>query len=233
MFLAAQVSLWPISGNPMMLHLMNPKWLRVDPVFANFERRLIHNVRNFAGPVVLANGDSHCFRVDRPTVDESVESIQTFTRREGFGSPYGHWVRIRVDSDRAEFFQFQQEFVAENLHTPVSPEERDDGFEEDRFDGCKVIVRVIQAMAKLLMIVGGLTIVFFSVKGVRRIRCRVLRTSGRPLCLSRRAWGMDRRDQTRDHADPTSALARTMADSGQAARNGWRRSSICPKCVHP
>ena len=167
-FLATQVSLWSVSGSPVMLDLMNPDLIGVSSVFVGFEEKLIRNVREFGRPVVLANGDSHYFRVDKPLVDQDLETLQTFTRVEGFGSPHGQWVRVRVDPDRPEVFVFQQELVSKNLYTLVPREERNDGFEDDDHAGLKIVVRIIQAIPKLLSIVGALVLAWWSVKAIRR-----------------------------------------------------------------
>jgi hypothetical protein len=171
-FLATQVDLWGVSGNLQMLDLMNPGLIGVAPVFADFEQRLIDHVRDFGGPVVLGNGDSHFFRVDKPLVDATLESVQTFTRVEGFGSPNGHWVRVRVDPDRPEVFRFQQELVAENLYTLVPRDERNDGFEDDDLGGVKIVVRALQAIPTLLAWVGAFALVYWGVNGLRRWRSR-------------------------------------------------------------
>jgi len=170
-FLATQVNLWKVTGNTELLDLMNPGLLGVSPVFVDFEQKLIRNVREFGRPVVLANGDTHTFRVDKPLIDGNRETIQSFTRVEGFGSPHGHWVRVRVDPGRPEIFQFQQELVPENLYTLVSREERNDGFEDDGLAaGLKTTVRILQAIPKLLSLVGAFALVVWSVKGIRRLR---------------------------------------------------------------
>ncbi len=169
-FLATQVNLWPLSGNPEAMDLVHPDLIGVNTVFAEFEERLIRNIREFGGPVILANGDTHYFRVDKPLVDPYREAIQTFTRVEGFGSPHGHWVRVRVVPDRPEVFQFQQELVPENLYTRVSRAERGDDFEEFGLGRRKIILRIFQATPKLLAVVGAFAIVLWTVSGIRRLR---------------------------------------------------------------
>ena len=66
----------------------------------------------FSRPVVLAVGDTHVFRVDKPLYStDSGLLVENFTRVEPFGSPYAHWVRVRVDPRERELFSFHQEIV--------------------------------------------------------------------------------------------------------------------------
>jgi hypothetical protein len=65
--------------------------------------------------VVLAVGDTHVFRVDKPLLSTSGTVIQNFTRVEVFGNPQVHWVRVKVDTATREIFSFQQEIIPENV----------------------------------------------------------------------------------------------------------------------
>ena len=70
----------------------------------------------FDGPVVLAVGDTHVFRVDKPLYSADTGLlIENFTRVEPFGHPYVHWVRVRVDPLSDEVFSFQQQIVEDNV----------------------------------------------------------------------------------------------------------------------
>ena len=169
-FLATQISLWQVSANPQWLNLLYPDLLEPYSSFANFQEELIGHVRRYGGPVVLANGDSHFFRVDKPLFDENLETIQTFTRVEGFGSPQGHWVRVRVEPARPEVFSFRQEWVPENIYTLVSREERQDGFEPEGFGWILYLVRILQTVPKLLALVGLFTVARWGLRGFRRYR---------------------------------------------------------------
>lgn len=53
----------------------------------------------FARPVMLVHGDTHWFRVDKPMSDprRPGKNLENLTRVETFGSPFVHWVKIRVD----------------------------------------------------------------------------------------------------------------------------------------
>jgi hypothetical protein len=166
--LATQVSLWPIGGNPAMMDLMNPELLDQSPAFGSFKSRLVQQVRAFGRPVVLANGDSHYFRIDKPLIDADLEQLQTFTRVEGFGTPNGHWVRVHVDPDRFEVFSFRQELVEKNLYTLVPREQRRDGFEDDDLGWVRVAVRVFQTIPKVLATIGALALLQWAVRRLRR-----------------------------------------------------------------
>ena len=167
-FLATQVDLWPISGSARVLDLLHPGLIDVDPLFEDFEAKLVARVREFGGPVVLAHGDTHTFRIDQPLHDEYLETLQTFTRVEGFGSPNGHWVRIRVDPERPEVFSFQQELVPENLYTLIPYEVRGENDGEGRFAKLQILARIIQAIPRVLAVVGLVALTLGSWNLLRR-----------------------------------------------------------------
>lgn len=123
-FLSTQASLWPTSGQPRFNHYIHPGLMEPAASLRSFERDLAIRTRDFARPVVLAHGDTHYFRIDKPLADEGLDMLENFTRVEGFGSPHGHWVRVQVDPDRPEVFSFRQELVAANQFTLIAPAER-------------------------------------------------------------------------------------------------------------
>lgn len=67
----------------------------------------------FGKPVVLAHGDSHYFRVDKPRLLDRA-FLPNFTRVETFGADNVHWVRVQVDPRSDEVFRFVPEIVQEN-----------------------------------------------------------------------------------------------------------------------
>ena len=70
----------------------------------------------FGRPVLLAHGDSHFFRVDKPLGRRfDVPAIENFTRVEGFGSPNHHWVEVMVDSSDPNVFSFRPRIVKANI----------------------------------------------------------------------------------------------------------------------
>ena len=166
-FLATQVSLWPLSGNPLMIEMVSPDFAHVAPIFADFEGRLAEHVFAFRRPVVLANGDTHYFRVDKPLRGADGETLETFTRVEGFGTPHGHWVRVRVEPDRPEVFSFRQELVEENLFTLVPVDERLASYTPLSLSGTKRLVHSVRAAGSILSWVGGLAIAVWFVQVVR------------------------------------------------------------------
>jgi hypothetical protein len=78
----------------------------------------------FARPVVLAHGDSHLFRTDKPllapTSDANVTSakrrLEDFTRVETFGDGEVHWVEVLVDPKTPEVFRFNARIVEANKY---------------------------------------------------------------------------------------------------------------------
>ena len=153
-----------------MMNLLYPELLDPPAVFEDFVAKLVVHVRAFGRPVVLANGDTHSFRIDKPLIDEHLETIQTFTRVEGFGSPQGHWVRVRVEPDRPEVFSFRQELVPANIYSLVPRELRKDGYEDADFGAILGIVRVMQAIQTLLVWVGAISVIYWVVGRVRELR---------------------------------------------------------------
>lgn len=71
----------------------------------------------FGKPVVLVNGDSHYFRIDKPYMrlrkpDEP--AIENVTRVETFGQPHHHWLHVTADAADPNVFTFRQRILAEN-----------------------------------------------------------------------------------------------------------------------
>ena len=68
--------------------------------FAGLLETLAAETRNFGGEVLLVNGDSHRYRVDRPLANPATSApLGNFLRVMVFGSPSMRWVRIRVRED--------------------------------------------------------------------------------------------------------------------------------------
>jgi len=69
-------------------------------------------VIDFAKPVVLAHGDSHYFRIDKPLLDRNGNRIEWFTRLETpgdnqqSGSNDVEWVKATVSDENPEVFSF-------------------------------------------------------------------------------------------------------------------------------
>jgi len=73
---------------------------------------------SYGKPVVIAHGDSHYFRVDKPltaaTPANGVQMLENVTRVENFGSQVVHWVEVTVDPRDPNVFRFEQRIIAEN-----------------------------------------------------------------------------------------------------------------------
>ena len=72
----------------------------------------------FGKPVVVAHGDSHYFRIDKPlsvpTAAGPSRRLENLTRVENFGEVDVHWVRITVDPDTKAVFTFEPMMVEGN-----------------------------------------------------------------------------------------------------------------------
>ena len=71
----------------------------------------------FGRPVVLAHGDTHSARIDKPLfaqVGNVSRRVENFTRVETFGNPDTHWIRVTVDPQDREVFKFELMTVEEN-----------------------------------------------------------------------------------------------------------------------
>lgn len=107
----------------LMIHA-NPGWFSpedtlqgmAERAFGEFIRELEKCVIKFGRPVILAHGDSHYFRLDKPLLNSVTKRrIEMFTRLEGFGDRDIHWLKIHVDPDDPMVFQVRQELVKENF----------------------------------------------------------------------------------------------------------------------
>lgn len=94
----------------------NPGLERGDADHTGFEHILAaieEHTRAFDRPVILAHGDSHYFRVDKPAIG-STAFLPNFTRVETFGSQRVHWVKVTVAPQSPEVFAFQPMIVDAN-----------------------------------------------------------------------------------------------------------------------
>jgi Calcineurin-like phosphoesterase len=73
----------------------------------------------FGKPVVIAHGDSHYHRVDKPllapTPANGLQLLERVTRAENFGSQHVHWLEVSVDARDPEVFRFQPHLIEANL----------------------------------------------------------------------------------------------------------------------
>ncbi|MGH2703882.1 MAG: hypothetical protein ACRDJ4_01925 [Actinomycetota bacterium] len=66
-------------------------------------------------PVLIAHGDTHTFRVDRPLVDRAETPVPNVLRLETFGSPVVGWVEVSFDPSRPEPFSARGRTVGTGL----------------------------------------------------------------------------------------------------------------------
>ena len=83
---------------------------RARAPFKTLLKALEEEIIAFARPVVLAHGDSHYFRIDKPALADA-EFLTHFTRVETFGSPWLHWIRVVVTPQSPAVFTFFPEIV--------------------------------------------------------------------------------------------------------------------------
>ena len=93
-----------------------------DPARQGFNRvleRLAQHTRAFGKPVLLAHGDSHMFRFDKPlqppAAGAGLPTLDNFSRVENFGSPHVHWVEIRIDAAAPAVFHVVPHYLLANL----------------------------------------------------------------------------------------------------------------------
>jgi len=91
------------AGVVLFLH-GNPQWDAPwwEPIgFDRFRAQLAEAAAAFGGPVVVAHGDTHTFRIDKPFA-----AAPNVTRVEVFGPPQRGAVVVDVDPDGASVFRF-------------------------------------------------------------------------------------------------------------------------------
>lgn len=81
--------------------------------FEAFLAALEHRAAAYGRPVVLAHGDSHFFRVDKPRLLNR-PFLRNLTRVETFGAGNVHWIRVGVDPRSEQVFRFEPQLVDGN-----------------------------------------------------------------------------------------------------------------------
>jgi hypothetical protein len=98
--------------------------------YADTKRELFLQSTAFAGQVVLVNGDSHQFKMDKPLTDYATTNaaglagpnvVENFTRVTTFGEAQDHWVSAAIDARNPNVFTFQQHVVAANVPAYTPP----------------------------------------------------------------------------------------------------------------
>jgi len=120
-FIATQADPWLVWGLPLVTRRMCEPCLEPRAGLEDLYPVLVQESTSFAGQVVLAVGDTHIFRVDKPLYRDDGSLVENFTRVETFGEPDIHWVRVTVDPRESEVFSFHQELVPGNMARTEEP----------------------------------------------------------------------------------------------------------------
>ncbi|SFM32097.1 metallophosphoesterase [Nitrosomonas communis] len=90
----------------------NDKRLGFEEILNVFEQESVE----FGKPVILAHGDSHHFRLDKPLFSSGTDRkrIENVTRIETFGDRDINWVRVVVDPNSPEVFIIHQQIAEKN-----------------------------------------------------------------------------------------------------------------------
>lgn len=81
--------------------------------YAKFLDKLMEETKAFAGQVVIAHGDTHYFKIDKPLANATT-LIPNLTRVQAFGSPNVHWIKVSVDTASRDVFSFHPMIVPGN-----------------------------------------------------------------------------------------------------------------------
>lgn len=103
--------------------------------YADTKEELFRQTTSFPGQVLLVNGDSHHFVVDKPLTDyatinaageDGPNTIENFTRTTGFGEDQNHWTSLTVDPRDPNLFAVHQHIISGNTR-PTPRQSADDG----------------------------------------------------------------------------------------------------------
>lgn len=87
--------------------------------FNRILERLAGHAQAFGKPVLLAHGDTHTYRFDKPLLNADagtgLPALPNFSRVENFGSPQVHWVEVHVDAGTPEVYTAVPHYVLTNL----------------------------------------------------------------------------------------------------------------------
>ena len=87
---------------------------------------LREETERFGRPVVLAHGDSHYFRIDKPLRRKGGgRRLANFTRVETFGASDVHWIEVTVDPASENVFRFEQRIVREERTNRIQRRSRE------------------------------------------------------------------------------------------------------------
>lgn len=87
-----------------------------DNGFKNFLQELKKQVIEYGKPVLMVNGDSHEFKVDKPIqkMPKVKNALANFTRVQVFGENEMHAVKISINPNSTSLFQIEQLIVPGN-----------------------------------------------------------------------------------------------------------------------
>lgn len=81
--------------------------------------RITQHAIAFGKPVLVAHGDSHYFRLDKPYTAPILPTgkgqVENITRVENFGAQDAHWVEVFVNPRDANVFRIEPRIVRDNL----------------------------------------------------------------------------------------------------------------------
>jgi hypothetical protein len=98
--------------------------------YADTKKALFNEATAFDGQVLLINGDSHSFTVDKPLTDYATTNaggkaganvIENFTRLTTFGEFQDHWVGVAVDPKDPQLFNLHQHVISANVPAYTPP----------------------------------------------------------------------------------------------------------------
>lgn len=110
-FLSMQADPWIFFGLPLMAANNCPNCNLPRKSLEWLYPLLAEESIAFEKPVVLAVGDTHVFRVDKPLYTDAGALVTNFTRVESFGHPLVNWVSVLVEPDSPWVFSFRQQLV--------------------------------------------------------------------------------------------------------------------------
>jgi len=110
-FLAMQADPWIFFGLPLLADQSCSNCVPPRDSLSWLYPLLAEESIAFERPVVLAVGDTHIFRVDKPLYSDKGALVQNFTRVESFGHPLVNWVNVLVEPDSPWVFSFREQLV--------------------------------------------------------------------------------------------------------------------------
>lgn len=113
-FLAMQADPWIFFGLPLLAENACPNCNQPRKSLEWLYPLLAEESLAFGKPVVLAVGDTHVFRVDKPLYTDGGDLVTNFTRVESFGHPLVHWVSVVVEPDSPWVFSFREQLVEQH-----------------------------------------------------------------------------------------------------------------------